>query len=146
MVNIETVIIIDKRVTVALALSGWAALQQWELDNAISETSRRAVLRKIANFNKKSSILEERFKYPSGSLSGIHLIMGNAQGLIKSLNKPDIRNLLLDPKNVFIVKIRQNDLLIKTSIHTPIKVIKWEHVNDDFELISWPQGRAHNET
>jgi len=138
MVNLQSIVTIDKSLNEIDLHEGQEGLEQWELRHAPDEKTKEEILKDRARVNKEISNLEIKYKYPTGSLKGLHLVMGDAVGLIKQLNKPEFKEMLTNPENVFIVKIRQNDCVIRTSIHRADQISLWEHVNSDEKLIKWP--------
>jgi hypothetical protein len=141
MVRIKAIVTIDKMLTVdsITVHEGYEELKAWECCNATTEAQRDYLAKKFAKLNSESKALEVKYQYPQGSLEGIHIIMGSSTGLIKQLPKAEFRRLLTDPRNVFIVKIRQGDRIIRTSIHTVDRIHTWEHLNSDNHLFNWPK-------
>jgi hypothetical protein len=140
MVNIKAIVTIDKNETIVVH-KNWPALQRWEFDNAPSDEIKNKLASKVANFNQQTTTLERQHSYPVGSLDGLRIITGSAEGLDKKLKLPEFRNLLTDPRNAFVIKIRQGDAIIRTSIHTPDKLIEWEHIDIGRSVISWPKQK-----
>ena len=136
MVNIKIIVTIDSEHKVTIH-RGWEEVQQWGLNNAKTPEAKSLVADQIRELIKKSRDLEEKYFLPRGSLEGIHLITGSSEELSRKLHRLDIINLLTNPSNVFIVKIRENDPVIRTTIHTPKDVIEWEHINDNTALLNW---------
>ena len=96
----------------------YADLYDWELSNAVTESQKNAIKEKFNKLNRKSEALEKEYKYPEGSLEGLHVITGSSNSLISRLPKPEYRSLLTNPSNAFIVKIKRGDPVIRTSVHT----------------------------
>ena len=145
MVNIKAIITIDVNHKVVVHKS-WEEVQQWGLNNAKTPEAKSRVADQIRELIKKSRDLEEKYFLPRGSLEGIHLITGSSEELTNKLHRLDIVNLLTNPSNVFVVKIRENDPIIRTSIHTARDIIEWEFVNDDIALLNWRNVRFRYET
>ena len=136
MVNIKVVVTIDAAGQVIIH-KGWAEVQQWGLNNAKTPESKAKVAEQIRDLIKRSRDLEEKYFFEKGSLEGIHLITGSSEELTRKLHRPDIIDLLTNPDNIFIVKIRENDPIIRTTIHKRKEVVEWEFINDDVALLNW---------
>jgi len=136
MVNIKAIVTIDVNHQVKVHNS-WLEVQHWGLNNAKTPEAKAKVTSQIQELINRSRKLEDRYFLPKGSLEGIHLITGSSTELTDKLHRPDIVKLLTDPSHVFVVKIRENDPIIRTTIHTKKDVIEWEFTNDDVALLNW---------
>ena len=136
MVNIKAIVTIDRN-NVVVTHKSWADLQHWELSQAATQALKTQLSDKIREFIRRSRNLEDQYHLPRGSLEGIHLITGSSVELARKLHRPEITELLTKPENIFIIKIRQGDPIIRTTIHTPTRVVEWEYFNDDATLLNW---------
>ena len=146
MINIKTIVTIDRTLNEYVLHENQIDLEKWELSHISDETEKAEVLRKREKIKRETRHLENKYKYPPGSLEGIHLITGDSTSLIRRLDKPDFKEILTNPENLFIVKIRQNDPMIRTSIHRAYEVTTWVHDNDDVTLVRWPKLKTKDHT
>jgi len=145
MVNIKAIIVIDKDNQVIIHNS-WADMQQYDLNQATTQFRKTRISDEIREFVRRARNLEDRYHLPRGSLEGIHLITGSSIELARKLHRPDIVNLLTSSTDIFIIKMRQGDPVIRTTIHTNGQTINWEYFNDGAILTNWRNIKFPDET
>jgi hypothetical protein len=139
MVKIGSIITISSCLEQVTTHETYLDLQHWEYNNCLTKEDRDRLFDRRVKLDKFTKDLEEKYLYPRHSLRGLELIIGNSTGLIEHLPNLELRNTLTNPMNTFIVKIRQNDPVIRTSIHMADKIDTWEHHNLDLDLVKWPE-------
>lgn len=130
MVNIKAIVVIDGNNQVVVHQS-WADMQQWDLSHASTQVGKTIVSNDIRESVRRARRLEDQYLLPKGSLEGIHLITGSSNELARKLHRPDIVKLLTSSTNIFVVKIKRGDPIIRTTIHTDGRIIEWEHFSSN---------------
>ena len=87
--------------------------------------------------DKRIRQIEERFMLPEKSLDGIQFITGVGSDLANNLNRPDLLDTLVNPNNAFVIRIKQGDPIIRTTIHTNTEAEEWELVTSGLSPVRW---------